>query len=99
MSRQYRCSGNFDLFDRFKLNLQYQLKVVDVIETDEEKASGTKMEDDGEEAHPIEVVKFWKAENTGALGELFVAGSLNGLVYVYEPTGRLRLKPGIGNFE
>ena len=66
--------------------------MVDVIETDEEKANGTKMEDDGEEAHPIEVVKFWKAENTGALGELFVAGSLNGFVYVYEPTGRLRLK-------
>ena len=67
------------------------MKVVDTIETDEEKAAGTKMEDDDEESHPIEVVKFWKSENK-ALGQMFVAGSLNGFVYVYENTGKLRLK-------
>ena len=67
------------------------MKVVDTIETDEEKAAGIKMEDDDEESHPIEVVKFWKSENK-ALGQLFVAGSLNGFVYVFENMGKLRLK-------
>ena len=70
----------------------YQLKLVDTIETDEEKAAGTKMDDDNDdEAHPIEVVKFWHNTST-TLGQLFVAGSLNGFVYVYENTGKLRLK-------
>ena len=72
------------------IDSNYQLKRLEVIETDEEKLNGTKMEDD-EDAHPIEVVKFWQNTST-TLGQLFIAGSLNGFVYVYENTGKLRLK-------
>ena len=50
---------------------------------------GTKNDEDSED-HPIEKVCFWSS-NTNVLGNLYIAASLNGFVYVYE-SGRLRLK-------